>query len=120
MPQAPSTASIVAPAQPVQAPSARARPRVVIIGCGFGGLEATRSFAGENVDVTVVDRTNHHLFQPLLYQVATAGLAGPSIAEPARVLFRRQSNVNTLLGEVASIDPAARRVHLADGEQLPY
>lgn len=96
------------------------RPRVLIVGCGFGGLEATRALAGENVDVTVIEKTNHHLFQPLLYQVATAGLAAPSIAAPARTLFRRQSNVTTLLGEVTAIDAAARQVQLADGERLPY
>lgn len=96
------------------------RPRIVIIGCGFGGLEAARALAGAEVDVTVVEKTNHHLFQPLLYQVATAGLAAPSIAAPARLLFRRQTNVTTLLGEAKAIDPAARTVLLADGERLPY
>ena len=104
------------------APQARAagRPRVVIIGCGFGGLEAARTLRGQAVDVTVVEKTNHHLFQPLLYQVATAGLAAPSIAAPARSLFRRQANVTTLLGEVSAIDPAARTVALAGGAALPY
>ncbi|RYF81568.1 MAG: NAD(P)/FAD-dependent oxidoreductase [Comamonadaceae bacterium] len=105
---------------PIATPSPPARPRVVVIGCGFGGLEATRALAGENVDVTVIEKTNHHLFQPLLYQVATAGLAAPSIAAPARMLFRRQPNATTLLGEVTGIDAAARRVLLADGEALPY
>ncbi|MDA7417387.1 NAD(P)/FAD-dependent oxidoreductase [Xenophilus arseniciresistens] len=108
---------------PAAAATADARPgraRVLIVGCGFGGLEATRALAGENVDVTVIEKTNHHLFQPLLYQVATAGLAAPSIAAPARTLFRRQSNVTTLLGEVTAIDAAARQVQLADGERLPY
>ncbi|MDB5730297.1 MAG: FAD-dependent oxidoreductase, partial [Variovorax sp.] len=64
------------------------RPHIVIIGCGFGGLEAAHVLQEGAVDVTVIDRTNHHLFQPLLYQVATAGLAAPSIAAPVRVLFR--------------------------------
>ncbi|WP_189689113.1 NAD(P)/FAD-dependent oxidoreductase [Pseudorhodoferax aquiterrae] len=105
----------------MQAPSpAGARVRVVIVGCGFGGLEAARALAGAPVDVTVVEKTNHHLFQPLLYQVATAGLAAPSIAAPARLLFRRQPNVTTLLGEVTGIDAAARSVQLADGERLAY
>ena len=105
----------------MQAPSpAGTRPRVVIVGCGFGGLEAARALAGAPVDVTVVEKTNHHLFQPLLYQVATAGLAAPSIAAPARLLFRRQPNVTTLLGEVTGIDAAARSVQLADGERLAY
>ena len=101
-------------------PGTAPRPRIVIIGCGFGGLEAARTLAGAAVDVTVVEKTNHHLFQPLLYQVATAGLAAPSIAAPARLLFRRQPNVTTLLGEAQAIDPAARTVLLADGERLPY
>ena len=60
------------------------KPRVLIIGCGFGGLEAARALADADVDITLVDRTNHHLFQPLLYQVATAGLSAPAIAAPAR------------------------------------
>ena len=101
-------------------PAPARRPRVVIVGCGFGGLEAARALRGQAVDVTVVDRHNHHLFQPLLYQVATAGLAAPSIAAPVRHLFRRQPNVTTLLGEVVGIDVAARSVALADGPVLPY
>ena len=103
-----------------QPPEPPLRPRVVIIGCGFGGLEAARALRGQDVDVTVVDRSNHHLFQPLLYQVATAGLAAPSIAAPVRSLFARQPNVTTLLGEVVGIDVAARTVSLADGPVLPY
>jgi len=94
------------------------RPRVLIIGCGFGGLEAARSFGGADVEVTVIDRTNHHLFQPLLYQVATAGLSAPAIAAPVRHLFRKQENVTTLLGDVVGIDAAARLVRLADGAAL--
>ena len=101
-------------------PHQSSRPQIVIVGSGFGGLAAARVFAGESVDVTMVEKTNHHLFQPLLYQVATAGLAAPSIAAPARGLFRRQANVTTLLGEVTDIDAAARIVRLGDGEALPY
>lgn len=97
-----------------------ARPRIVIVGCGFGGLETARALAAAEVDITLVDRTNHHLFQPLLYQVATAGLSAPAIAAPARHLFRRQANVTTLLGEVAGIDAAAREVRLRDGAALRY
>lgn len=92
----------------------------MIIGCGFGGLEATRALHRAEVDITVIERTNHHLFQPLLYQVATAGLAAPSIAAPVRVLFRRYPNVTTLLGEVGGVDPAARKVELKDGTQIGY
>ena len=96
------------------------RPHVLIIGCGFGGLEAARALAGADVDITVVDKTNHHLFQPLLYQVATAGLSAPSIAAPIRHLFRRQINVTTLLDEVTSIDAAGHTVTLKDGAQLRW
>src|SRR6188768_105372 len=93
------------------------RARVVIIGCGFGGLEAARALQRAEVDITVIEKTNHHLFQPLLYQVATAGLAAPSIAAPVRLLFRRFRNVTTLLGDVSGIDPAAREVQLRDGSR---
>jgi len=96
------------------------RPRVLIIGCGFGGLEAARALRGAEVDITLVDKTNHHLFQPLLYQVATAGLAAPAIAAPVRFLFRKQANVTTLLGEVTRVDPGERRAILKDGSALPY
>lgn len=85
-------------------------PHIVIIGCGFGGLEAAKVFKGKAVRVTLMDRTNHHLFQPLLYQVATAGLAAPTISAPIRNLFRKQQNVTTLLGDVRSIDAQAKRI----------
>jgi NADH dehydrogenase len=96
------------------------RPQVLIIGCGFGGLEAARALNAAEVDVTVVDKTNHHLFQPLLYQVATAGLSAPSIAAPIRHLFRGQRNVTTLLGEVVAIDARGKTVTLKDGAKLPW
>lgn len=99
------------------------RPQILIIGCGFGGLEAARAFSGSSgadVDITLVDKTNHHLFQPLLYQVATAGLSAPSIAAPIRHLFRRQPNVTTLLGEVVAIDAQARTATLKDGALLRW
>ena len=96
------------------------RPHIVIVGCGFGGLEAARRLQRADVDITLIDKTNHHLFQPLLYQVATAGLAAPSIAAPVRLLFRRQPNVTTLLGEVTQIDPVGREVRLADGARLAW
>jgi NADH dehydrogenase len=89
---------------------------VVIIGGGFGGLAAARSLARVPVDVTLVDRTNHHLFQPLLYQVATAGLSPAEIAYPIRRILRRQRNARVLLGEAVAIEAAARRVRLADGD----
>ena len=103
-----------------QTPASSSRPHVVIIGCGFGGLEATRALHGADVDITVIEKTNHHLFQPLLYQVATAGLAAPSIAAPVRVLFRHYRNVTTLLGEVSGIEPKARTVQLQDGTRIGY
>ncbi len=96
------------------------RPHVLIVGCGFGGMEAARALRRAEVDITMVDKTNHHLFQPLLYQVATAGLAAPSIAAPIRLLFRQQPNVTTLLGEVIYIDHEARALHLADGTRLAW
>jgi NADH:ubiquinone reductase (H+-translocating) len=88
-------------------------PRVVILGGGFGGMAAARQLAGAAVRMTLVDRRNHHLFQPLLYQVATASLAAPSIAAPLRQILRRQRNLTVLLDEVTGIDLAARRVQCA-------
>jgi NADH:ubiquinone reductase (H+-translocating) len=102
------------------ASSNQGKPRIVIIGCGFGGLEAARALKDAPVEITLVDKTNHHLFQPLLYQVATAGLSAPAIAAPVRHLFRRQDNVTTLLGEVTAIDTAKRQVLLDGGPALPY
>lgn len=90
-------------------------PRVVIIGGGFAGLNAARIFRGRKVEVTIVDRKNHHLFQPLLYQVATAALNPSDIAVPIRAIFRRQKNVTVRLDHVTSIDPAAKRVVTQDG-----
>ena len=96
------------------------RPRVVILGCGFGGLWAAQGLRKADVDVTVLDRTNHHLFTPLLYQVATAGLSAPSISAPIRHILSEQKNATVLLGEAASVDVAARCVRLEDGDQIPY
>ncbi len=130
-PPSPSPASAAAPdalaaepALPAAHPAASGhtphRTHVVIVGCGFGGLEAARALRRADVDITLVDRSNHHLFQPLLYQVATAGLAAPAIAAPIRHLFRRQANVTVLLGEVTDIDVRARQLALADGGRLHY
>ncbi len=96
------------------------RPRVIVVGGGFGGLWATRALSGDDVDITLIDRRNHHLFQPLLYQVATAGLSSPDIAAPLRHILRNQRNVEVRLGEVSGLDMQSRTVTLADGEQLPY
>jgi len=93
--------------------------RVVIVGGGFGGLAAARALRGAAVHVTLVDRRNFHLFQPLLYQVATGSLSPANIAAPLRALVRKQRNVRVLLADVTGFDVAGRRVLLADGE-LPY
>lgn len=95
------------------------RPRVVIVGCGFAGMQAARALRKADADITVVDRRNHHLFQPLLYQVATAGLSPADIASPIRRIFRGQRNVRVLLDEVTGIDTGARTVHL-DHDRLDY
>jgi len=91
-------------------------PRVVIVGGGFGGLYAARALRGAPVDVTVVDRRNHHLFQPLLYQVAMAALSPGDIASPIRWILRRHRNVEVLLAEATGVDLARRRLLLSDGE----
>ena len=95
-------------------------PRVVIVGGGFGGLAAAKSLRGKPVDITLVDRRNHHLFSPLLYQVASAGLSPGDIASPIRWILRRQRNVEVLLGAVDRIDPDRRIVHLSDGAEIAY
>jgi NADH dehydrogenase len=95
-------------------------PHVVIIGGGFGGLYAARRFRGRPVDVTIVDKRNHHVFQPLLYQVAMAALSPGDIASPIRWILRHQRNVEVLLGEVDRIDVQRRVAHLADGADVPY
>jgi NADH:ubiquinone reductase (H+-translocating) len=91
-------------------------PHVVVLGAGFGGLAAARALRHAPARVTVVDRRNHHLFQPLLYQVATAGLSPAEIASPIRRILRKQANTSVVLAEARSIDVAGRRVLLADGE----
>ncbi|HKS61948.1 MAG TPA: NAD(P)/FAD-dependent oxidoreductase [Xanthobacteraceae bacterium] len=94
-------------------------PRVVIVGAGFGGLSAAKALAGEPFDVTVIDRHNYHLFQPLLYQVATASLSPAEIASPIRGILQRAQNVNVMLGKVSGIDLEQREV-LAEGRRVPY
>jgi NADH dehydrogenase len=95
-------------------------PRVVIVGGGFGGLAAAKNLRAEPVEITLLDRRNHHLFSPLLYQVASAALSPGDIASPIRWILRRQPNVEVLLADVDRIDPGAKRVHLADGAQIAY
>ncbi len=101
-------------------PTHAVTPHVVVVGGGFAGLWATRALAKAPVRITLLDRCNHHLFQPLLYQVATAGLSAPDIAAPLRHILRRQKNVEVRLAEVVEIRKAARQVVLADGEALAY
>jgi len=115
------------PGRPPSAPdSLSARPqrkRVVIIGCGFGGLEAAKALAHADVEIVVIDRTNHHLFQPLLYQVATAGLPAPAIAAPIRHVLRHQiskGQLTVLMGEVTSIDTASSCVVMDGREHIHY
>src|SRR5215472_15309403 len=85
--------------------------RVVIVGGGFGGLSAARELAGKDVAVTLIDKTNHHLFQPLLYQVATAGLSPADIAQPIRHILKDARNIEVVMGEVIRIDTQSRQVH---------
>src|SRR5512138_3169086 len=96
--------------------SGRGGPQVVVLGAGFGGLYAARALARVPVCVTVADRRNHHLFQPLLYQVATSALTAADIAAPIRGVLRHQDNARVLLAEAEAVDTARRRVVLRDGE----
>jgi len=99
------------------------RPRVLVVGCGFGGIEAVRALSKAAVEITLVDRTNHHLFQPLLYQVATAGLSAPAVSAPIRHALRREmarGNLTILKAEVRTIDVAARTASLDGGETIAW
>ena len=97
-----------------------ARPHVVIIGGGFGGLTAAQALESAPVRVTVVDRTNHHTFQPLLYQVAMAGLSPADIAQPIRGVLGQQRNASVLMAEVSAIDTEQPRVRFTDGGALDW
>lgn len=94
--------------------------RVIIVGGGFGGLSAAQALNADSVDVTLIDRQNFHLFQPLLYQVATGSLSAGQIAAPLRSVLSRQKNTRVLLGSVEDIDPESKQVTLADGARFPY
>jgi NADH:ubiquinone reductase (H+-translocating) len=94
--------------------------RVIIVGGGFGGLTAALALKSDLVDVTLIDRRNYHLFQPLLYQVATGSLSAEEIVAPLRSVLRRQKNTRVLLGTVEDVDPDKKLVVLADGAVLPY
>jgi NADH:quinone reductase (non-electrogenic) len=108
-------------ALPASAPPHAERHRVLVVGGGFGGLYATRKLSrDERVTVTLVDRRNFHLFQPLLYQVATGALSPGEIAQPLRSIFRRRSNTTVLLGEAVALDPVKREVGMSDGGPIGY
>ena len=100
-----------------------ALPRVLVIGCGFGGLTAVRALAKADVEIVLIDRTNHHLFQPLLYQVATAGLSAPAVSAPIRHVLRlemKRGRLTILKGEVQAIDVAARTATIDGGERIAW
>src|SRR5258708_37270062 len=94
-------------------------PRFAFVGAVSAGLTAAKALAGKPFDVTVIDQHNYHLFQPLLYQVATAGLSPAEIASPIRGILSREQNVNVMLGKVSGIDTVRRHV-LAEGRRIPY
>jgi len=96
------------------------KPHVVIVGGGFGGLDAAKKLARQDVRVTVIDRTNYHLFQPLLYQVATAALSPADIAAPIRAVLSKCKNIEVILAEVQSVDVEAKKVKMSDGTELNY
>jgi NADH dehydrogenase len=96
------------------------QPHVIILGCGFGGLFAARRLADADVRITMIDRSNHHLFQPLLYQVATAGLSAPAISAPIRHILAKQKNLTSLMATVIDIETARKIVKLDDASELSY
>lgn len=101
-------------------PSAKLRHRVVVVGGGFGGIEVVKGLAGADVDITLIDQRNHHIFQPLLYQVATASLATSEVAWPIRSILRWRKDVSTLLATVHGIDTAGQNAILEDGSKVSY
>lgn len=105
---------------PPRGRGAKPWPHVIIIGGGFGGLTLARNLKGAQVYITLIDKANHHLFQPLLYQVATASLSPGHIAMPLRAIFRRQKNVRVLMNRVAEIRAAEKKIRLANGDELGY
>jgi NADH dehydrogenase len=106
--------------KPLKSEARSSRPQVVIVGAGFAGLHAAKALAHTAVDVTVIDRRNHHTFQPLLYQVALAVLSPANIAQPIRTILRRQANTQVLMDEVLGIDVEQRQVSLGSGARLSY
>jgi NADPH-dependent 2,4-dienoyl-CoA reductase/sulfur reductase-like enzyme len=100
--------------EPVREALPAVKPRVVIVGAGFGGLRAARALRDAPVQVTVIDRNNHHLFQPLLYQVATGSISPADICAPIRSMLSKQKNAEVLMGEVTRVDTQAQRVFMGD------
>lgn len=96
------------------------KKQLIVIGAGFGGLATVKALKCDDITITIIDRTNHHVFQPLLYQVATAALAPGDIAIPIRVIFSKQRNVNVVMGDVTGIDTSAKTVTVADGRVFAY
>src|SRR5678816_2162971 len=94
------------------------KPKIIIIGGGFGGLRAAKALANETVDVTLIDRKNHHVFQPLLYQVATAVLSPGEIAQPIRRILHKYDNIEVILGEAAGFDKEHNKIRLTDGSEI--
>ncbi|HET9555151.1 MAG TPA: FAD-dependent oxidoreductase [Anaeromyxobacteraceae bacterium] len=119
-PTARPAGQVSTPSAPPATGAPGATPRVIVVGAGFAGLACARALAKAPVRVTVVDRRNHHLFQPLLYQVATAGLNPADIATPIRQILRRQENADVLLADVRRVDLAGRRLELDGGDALAY
>jgi len=110
----------IAPADDSSVRRANKPWKVVIVGGGFGGLSAAKHLKSGSVDLTLIDRRNYHLFQPLLYQVATGSLSPGEIAYPLRGVLSRRKNARVWLGTVADIDPDSKRVFLSDGAVIPY
>ncbi|MDQ3656735.1 MAG: NAD(P)/FAD-dependent oxidoreductase [Chloroflexota bacterium] len=119
-PQVEQFVSVAETVKPSMSSVPGSMPRVVIVGAGFAGLNAAKALAAAPVKLTVIDRRNHHLFAPLLYQVATAQLSPANIAQPIRGILRGQKNLNVILGEVGHIDVDARKVMLMDGQAVSY
>src|SRR5271170_3827667 len=96
------------------------RTKVIIVGGGFGGLNVAKGLKNANHDILLIDKTNHHLFQPLLYQVASAALSPADIAIPLREIFRHQENVSVIMGDVVAIDKKGETIVLKNGDRIGY